>query len=115
VEEVEEVQSEGLKAQMNEEEVLDADVLIQTALSALSGPGLSGPSEEDLERERTLVISEEKVYVYAYKYMCIYICMYIYMNIKHINKHVYKHTCRNPHTQHVYTHTCTHPHTQKHI
>eukprot|EP00596_Hydrurales_sp_CCMP1899_P000754 CAMPEP_0119039978 /NCGR_PEP_ID=MMETSP1177-20130426/9755_1 /TAXON_ID=2985 /ORGANISM="Ochromonas sp, Strain CCMP1899" /LENGTH=538 /DNA_ID=CAMNT_0007004559 /DNA_START=782 /DNA_END=2399 /DNA_ORIENTATION=+ len=56
VEEVEEVQSEGVKAQMNDvnEEVLDADVLIQTALSALS---VSGPSEEDLERERAL---EEK-------------------------------------------------------
>jgi hypothetical protein len=77
-EEVEEVHSEGVvNAQMMngistsprdttdsaDAKELDADVLIQTALSALSELGSSAPavpSVEDLERERALIISEEK-------------------------------------------------------
>jgi hypothetical protein len=73
-EEVEEVHSEGVvNAQMiNEiaspfdttnsadEKELDADMLIQTALSGLGISAPAVPSEEDLERERALIVSEEK-------------------------------------------------------
>lgn len=43
-----------------DEKELDADMLIQTALSGLGISAPTAPSEEDLEREKALIISEEE-------------------------------------------------------